>query len=79
LGVSVGFLDCEPSGSGQLFQTTQQKGEMKKATAPSRFSTPYSMYPYSEILQPETEHLVALSGTEVKTLKLRRRETYASN
>jgi hypothetical protein len=37
------------------------------------------MCPYSEILQPETEHLVALSGTEVKTLKLRRRETYASN
>jgi hypothetical protein len=64
---------------GTIVSGAKTERRNEKATAPSRFSTPYSMYPYSEILQPETEHLVALSGTEVKTLKLRRRETYGSN
>jgi len=40
--------------------TTERRNE--KATAPSRFSTLCSMCPYSEIPQPETEQLVALSG-----------------
>jgi hypothetical protein len=57
--------------------TTERRSE--KATALSRFSTLSSICPYSEILQPETERLMVLSGTGVKTPKLKRRETYGSN